>query len=273
MDAVRDSRREARRAAHSDSFGYLGRAGLAAQGVCFGIIGALAIGLALGAGGEATDPQGALAALARHGWSKVLLLLLCFGFAGYALWRLAQAIFDRGGMGSDLGGLFRRTIQLVQGLTYVLLTIGAVKILTGAAGRQGDEKRAAAGIFGWPAGREIVGVVAAVLLISAVVTAYWGLSHRFEESLATEEMSEKTRRFVSVAGAIGLCALAVVLGTVAWFLLKAAIEFQPQAPVGLDGALAKLAHASYGSWLLGLTAAGLIVFALFDLLQARYHRV
>lgn len=199
MDAVRDSRREARRAARSNWLGYLGRAGLAAQGVCFGIIGALAIGLAFGAGGQTTDPQGALAALARHGWSEVLLLLLCFGFAGYALWRLAQAIFDRGGMGSDLGGLFRRAIQFVQGLTYVLLTVGAVKTLTDAGARQGSEKRAAAGVFGWPAGREIVGVVAAILLISAVVTAYWGLSHRFEESLATEEMTQETRRLVSVA--------------------------------------------------------------------------
>jgi hypothetical protein len=63
-----------------------------------------------------------------------------------------------------------------------------------------------------------------------------------------------------------------VLAIVGWFLLKAAVQFEPTAPVGIGGALAKLAHASYGSWLLGLTATGLIVFALFDLLQARYHK-
>lgn len=272
MEAVRDTKREAGRAARSDWVGYLGRAGLAAQGVCFGIIGALAIGLALGAGGRTTDPQGALNALARHGWSKILLLLLCIGFAGYALWRLAQAIFDRGGMGSDLGGLFRRSIQLVQGLTYVALTVGAAKTLAGAGGKPGGERRAAAGIFGWPGGREIVGLVAAVLIVAAFVTAYWGVSHRFEESLATGQMRRATRRLVSTAGTIGLCALGLVLGIVGWFLLKAAIEFDPRDPVGLGGALAKLAGASYGGWLLGVTAAGLIVFALFDLLQARYHQ-
>jgi hypothetical protein len=74
------------------------------------------------------------------------------------------------------------------------------------------------------------------------------------------------------AGTAGLCSLALVLAVVGWFLLKAAVEFQPDAPVGVGGALAKLAHAPYGTWLLGLTSAGLVVFALFDLLQARYHQ-
>ena len=272
MELARESHRRARRTARSPWLGYLGRAGLAAQGICFGIIGGLAISLALDAGGTATDPQGVLAALARHGWGRLFLVLLAVGFAGYALWRFAQALFDRGGMGSDFGGLFRRAIQLVQGLCYTVLTFGAVKTLVGARPGAGGERRAAAGMLGWPGGRELVGLAAAVLLISAAVTAYWGLSGRFKESLATEEMGPDTERLVTVLGIVGLCSFAVVLGVVGWFLLKAAIEFNPTVPVGIGGALSKLAHAGYGPWLLGLTAGGLIVFMLFDLFQARYHR-
>src|SRR5690348_7239899 len=125
MEAVRDSRRQLRRSARSNLVGYLGRAGLAAQGICFGIIGALAVEVAVGAGGTMTDPQGAFDALAHETLSRTLLLLLCVGFAGYSVWRLAQALFDRGDMGSDPPGLGRRAIQLVQGLTYVALTVGA----------------------------------------------------------------------------------------------------------------------------------------------------
>jgi Domain of Unknown Function (DUF1206) len=272
MELAQDSQRQARRTARSPWLGYLGRAGLAAQGVCFGIIGALAISLAFDAGGTATDPQGALNALARHGWGAVPIALLSVGFAGYAVWRFAQSIFDRGGMGSSFGGLFRRTIQLVQGLCYTVLAIGAVKTLLGARPRGGGERRAAAGLLGWPAGRELVGLIATILLVSAAVTAYWGLSRRFKESLATEEMGEETERLVSGLGVVGLGAFAIVLGVVGWFLLKAAIDFDPQAPVGIGGALSKLAHAGYGPWLLGFTSAGLIVFAVFDLFQARYHR-
>lgn len=263
---------QSRRAARSPWIGVAGRIGLAAQGICFGIIGVLAIGLAAGVGGEATDPQGALHALARHGWARVLLVLLVVGFACYTVWRLAQAVFDRGGMGSDGPGLFRRSIQLVQGITYAFLTWGAIKVLVSGGGQRGGEKKAAAGILGWTAGRELVGLIATVLLVTAGVLVYWALSRRFQESLALHEMGEATERVTTVTGIIGLLSLAVVSAIVAWFLFKAAIAFDPSAPVGIGGALSKLAHATYGDWLLGLTAAGLIVFGCFDLLQAKYHK-
>jgi len=272
VETVSDPRHEIRRTARSDWVGYLGRAGLAAQGVCFGIIGALAVEVAVGGGGTTTDPQGAFDALARESWTKVLLLFLCFGFAGYSLWRLAQALFDRGNMGSDAAGLGRRAIQLVQGLTYVALTVGAVRTLADGPAHAGGERHAAAGMLGWPGGRELVTAIGAVLLVAGGVTGYWALSRRFEESLATEQMRAGTRRFVVATGTAGLCSLALVLAVVGWFLVKAAVEYRPADPVGIGGALAKLAQASYGGWLLGVTSAGLIVFGVFDLLQARYHK-
>jgi hypothetical protein len=249
----------------------LGRAGLAAQGICFGIIGVLAIGVATGTGGATTDPQGALDALASTGWARLLLVLLTIGFAGYAAWRFGQAFFDRGDMGHSFAGLFRRSIQLVQGCAYTALAYGAAKTLAGAGSRPGGERRAAAGVLGWPGGREIVGFVATVLGITAIVLVYWALSRRFEESLRLRKIGARTMWIVQTTGIVGLCALAVVAGIVSWFLFKAAIEFDPRTPVGIGGALEKLSAAPYGSAVLGVTAAGLIVFCFFDLLQARYH--
>src|SRR5579862_6078417 len=262
--------REAKREARSPWIGYLGRIGLAAQGACFGIIGALAIELATGRGGEATDPRGAFHALARHGWTKILLALLAAGFVAYAVWRFAQALLDRGRMGHDAGGLGRRAIQLGQGVIYLGLAASAVHVLLGARSR--NQKRPAAGVLGWPGGRELVGLAAAVLVVIAGVTAYWALSRRFKESLSTEAMSPSTERLVTTLGVIGLTSLGAVCAIVAWFLMKAAVEFNPQDAVSLGGALAKLAHADYGSARLGVVATGVIVFAAFDLFQARFHR-
>ena len=42
---------------------------------------------------------------------------------------------------------------------------------------------------------------------------------------------------------------------------------------GLDGALQKLAQSSYGPWLLWLTAAGLIAYGIFCLVDARLRDV
>jgi uncharacterized protein DUF1206 len=265
---------EARRVARSRWIGHLGRFGLVAQAFCFALIAVLALALALGMGGRTTDPQGAFAELARHGWTEVLLVLVAAGFASYAAWRFAQAVFDRGGQGSDASGLARRTIQFFQFVTYTALAVGAVRVLLGD--RTNGERAArqtAAGILSWPGGTIIVGLIGGTFGIVAIVNVYWGLSGRFMESLEQERLAERDERFLSVLGRVGFTSLGIVYGIIGWFLIKAALDFDAGAVVGLGGALATLANATYGKWLLGLTASGLLVYGLFGFAQVRYHRV
>jgi Domain of Unknown Function (DUF1206) len=263
---------EARRVARSGWVGWLGRIGFAAQGTCFVIIAVLALELAFGGRGRLTDPRGAFAVLAEGSWTRVLLVLLAIGFAAYSLWRLAQSLFDRGGMGSRPGGIGRRLIQLGQAVLYALLAVGAVRVLVGFHG-QGSPKRAAAGMLGWPGGPELVGAIGVCVGIIAAVNVYWGLSGRFEESLRVHELGGDTERLLRLIGTIGFVALGAVLALVAWFLLKAALDFNAGKAVSLGGAMAHLARADYGRWLLAASAAGLLAYGTFGLLQARYHRV
>jgi hypothetical protein len=74
-------------------------------------------------------------------------------------------------------------------------------------------------------------------------------------------------------GVVGLLARGVVFGLIGAFLIKAAAEYDPREAIGLDGALQKLARQTYGEWLLGLTAAGLVAYAIFCLVEARHRRV
>ena len=67
------------------------RAGLVAKGGIYGIIGLLALKLAVGAGGAATSNQGALQHLAGSTFGTVLIVLLAIGLAAYAVWRASQA--------------------------------------------------------------------------------------------------------------------------------------------------------------------------------------
>jgi len=62
----------------------------------------------------------------------------------------------------------------------------------------------------------------------------------------------------------------VVFGLVGYGLIKAAVNYDPHKAIGLDGALSKLSHLSYGPLLLGVVAAGLIGFALYSIADARY---
>ena len=200
------------------------------------------------------------------------MLLVC-GFVAYALWRLAQALFNRGGHGRDAAGYGRRLIQLGQALIYIGFAVSAVRVLVGAGGSSRGTRHAVGGMLSWPAGPELVGAIGAGFLVVGAVNLYWGLSGRFKESLALDEAGPETERLVTLVGKIGFVALAVVLAIIGWFLLKAAIDYDAKRIVSLGGALAKLAHADYGRWLLGLTAAGLLSYGVFGLVQVRYHRV
>ncbi len=68
-------------------------------------------------------------------------------------------------------------------------------------------------------------------------------------------------------------ARAVVFALAGIFLIRAAWQYDPKEAIGLDGALRKLVNADWGAVLLGATAAGLMAYGLFALVQARYREV
>jgi Domain of Unknown Function (DUF1206) len=266
---------EARHTAESPWLERAARFGLVAKGVSFGLVAVLAIELALGKGGKATDREGALRTVAGDSIGRVVVIVLAFGFGAYALWRLAQVFLghdveERGGeakWGKRLSSLGKAAI-------YAALCWATIEILTGgSSGGSGGEREATKGILGWPAGRWLVGALALGILGAALWNLYRALSGSYEDQLKTGEMSERELRWTKRIAVAGLLSRAVVFGIVAWFFAKAAIEYDPSQARGLDGALRKLAQEPYGDVLLGIVAVGLLAFGLFSVIQARYREV
>jgi hypothetical protein len=257
---------------HTSSFEWLSRAGFAARGLIYGIVGILAIKLALGHSADTANQQGALKAIAHQPFGKFLLILVAIGLGGYAIWRFFRAALGHGPEGSDSG--FDRLAALGSGIVYTVLCVVAIAILLGSGGGgSGAPKKATAGVLGWPAGPWLVGIAGVVLIGIGLYQGYRGLSNEFLDDSKTEEMSEAARRWLQWIGTFGYLARMVVFGLVGVFLIKAAVDYNPAKAVGLDGALAKLAHASYGPYALGVVAAGLIAFGLYSLTDVRYHRI
>jgi Domain of Unknown Function (DUF1206) len=117
-------------------------------------------------------------------------------------------------------------------------------------------------------------VIAGLVIIGVgAQQAYKGLKRKFLEETKTEQMSEGVERAYTALGIFGHLARTVVFVLIGYFLIRAAIDYNPDEAVGLDGSLAALANASYGPVLLGLVAAGLIGFAGYSMADARYRRV
>ena len=60
---------------------------------------------------------------------------------------------------------------------------------------------------------------------------------------------------------------------IGWFLIQAAVDHDPKKTVGFDGVLQKVATQTYGRVLLGIIAIGLLAYALYRAVEARYRKV
>ena len=259
--------------ARRPEFTWLARAGLVARGISYAIIGILALKLAFGSGGETTNQRGALQQIAQQPLGKALLIGMVIGLAGYAMWRLTRAALGHGAQQQDSAG--ERVAAAASGIAYAALCVTAIKILVGAnsGGGTNSPKKTTAGVLEWTGGTEIVAAIGAILIGVALYQGYAGLSKKFLEDSNTAQMSAGTERVFPALGVFGHLARMVVFGLVGYGLIKAALNYDPDKAIGLDGALSKLSDYSYGPLLLGVAAAGLIGFALYSFADARYRKI
>jgi len=269
--AVRRAEATAERVERTTGFELLARAGFAARAAIYGIIGLLAVKLAIGSGGKTTDQTGALKTIAHQPFGKALLILAAIGLGGYSLWRLSHALLGHGPEKSDRG--FDRLAAFGSGVAYGIFCAIAVEIVLGSGSSSPGASKTTAGVLGWPAGTWIIGIAGAVFGCVALYQCSRALTKDFLKDSKTEEMRPTTRRWFELLATVGHLSRMVIFGLVGIFLIKAAIDFNPNKAVGLDGALNKLANQPYGSALLGAVAAGLIAFALYSLADVRYRRI
>ena len=260
-----------RRAAHSPAAHALARAGLVARGVIYILIGWVAILVAAGQSSREADQAGALQLLAGKPYGMVSLWLLGVGFAGYALWRLSEAAFGVTGAGNGAGP---RLKSLARAVVYAGFGYLTFQVISGAhssqAGRQQDET---AKLMHHAGGQWAVGIIGLVVVIAGVVLIAEGIRRRFMKYLETARMSSRTRRVVEWLGAIGTTVRGAVFALAGIGVIDAAVTYSPSKSGGIDKALLTLRDQPFGEFLLLLAAAGLIVFGVYGLCEARWRRV
>ena len=252
---------------------WLARLGMFCAGALWIVVGILAIQVAFGTGGETTDRTGALHQIAQESWGRALLVVIAIGFAGYALWRFLAGALGRKLETNEGLGWPKRVWYFARGVFYAFLCYTTVAIIVRAGSSSSSEKQQTEAVFDWPGGRFIVGAIGAGIAAWGLGSAYRGISRSFKDDLHTEKMSAATKRWTTVAGVIGYLARAVVFCVAGGFIIKAAVEYDADEAVGLDGALQKLVDQEFGPLLLGVVAAGLIAYGLFYFVRAAYREV
>lgn len=270
-DAVRgtDVRRHASR-----GLIIIARAGYAARGVVYLLIGGLAVLSALGRGGSTTDSRGALETLLGSPGGWVTLVIVGIGLAGHALWRFVQAAADPDGHGTDAKGLIVRIALAVSGVIHVGLSIWAIRRGLGYAVRSaGDDSQReswTAWLLGQPFGPWLVGAVGVIIVVAGVAQAIKGWKASFTKRL---DMSESLVHRLTPVCRFGLIARGVVLCIIGSFFLYAGWSYDPGQAGGLSQAFDVVRGLAFGQILLAVVAFGLVAFAVYSFVEARYRRL
>jgi hypothetical protein len=165
----------------------------------------------------------------------------------------------------------------VAAVSYGGLALAAANLAFGwgSAGQGSDASTQdwTARLLSAPAGALLVLVFGVVLLGMAAVEFARAYKASFRKDLSLGGLGSDVQHWIVRAGRMGLAARGVVFALIGVFLIQASRRQDPGEAVGLGGALQKLAEQPYGEVLLGVTAAGLMMYGLFSLGEARYRRL
>lgn len=272
-----EARQSARHAATSPVMVALARLGYAVKGVMYIVIGVLAAFLGLGHGGSATDQRGALGAINDLPFGKFLLIVMTIGLFGFGLWSVIQGVFDTEGEGKKAKGIIARIGYAAVGVAYIVLGVGALKVVTGT-GSSGKSSTTStqdwtALLLKQPFGQFLVVIVGLVVLAIAVYLYMKAYKASFQSRLNLSSVRSSVRKGIINLGRLGYAALGVVFTIIGIFLIVAAVKFNPNDAVGLDGALRNLLQQPFGPVLLVIVALGLIAYGIYSFAEARYRRI
>ncbi len=255
-----------------------GQAGLAVRGVLYLVSALLTVRIAFSQSPSEEGPgkEGALQAAAQQPFGRVILVVLAIGLAGYAIWRFISAWnYDGDADESDVKEWMKRAGYVGRGLLYLVAFSTAVSLILDDDTGSSDSSGGGSGkdierVFDLPAGRWIVLAAGLGVLAAAVFNGYRAVVGKYREKW-DGEMSPTERRWAIVVSEAGLVGHMAVFGLVGFFLTRAAIQYDPDEPEGLDQAVRALADTAYGTTALLVLAAGMVAYAGFSFVEARWR--
>lgn len=253
----------------------LARLGYVAKAVLYGTIAVLAGAAALGERRKAgSDSHDAFTTIIGAPFGRALLGVVAVGLAGYAIWRLVAGVTDAEGRGSKPKGIALRLSQIGSGLIHLALAYTAIKLVTGNGGGESGSDRSehwSARAMSTPGGIYVLWSVAGAFVAYGAYQLYKAWRAKLSKQLDLGRMSREAGRWVIGVSRFGIAARGIVFGMIGVLLARAAREHDPKEAGGTADSMRAL--FAFGKWPFLAIAAGLLAYAGYQLLNARYRRI
>ena len=245
--------------ASEGKFQSLTRVGFAARGLLYIVIALLVLRT-----GRTEDLTGALQYLGQ-GSGKLLLGVVAVGLGVYGLWRLSDAAFGMEHPGTDGKAMRQRGAVAVIGAIYLYLCYKAVRVMQGDGAGGADTRSRADTVLDLPGGAMVLGLAALILALAGAAQLRKAISCSFLRNLREGAGQQEWVRWM---GRLGYAARGVIFLGVAFLIGRAALDGRSDEAGGMEQVL-----DLFSGPLLYAVAAGLMLFGLFSLVEARYRAI
>jgi Domain of Unknown Function (DUF1206) len=246
----------------------IARIGYVARGLVYAIVGLVALSAAVGARKNALSITGALQELFRQPMGTIVILGIAAGMTCFAFWRIAQGLLDADNLGNSPRAAFRRTAYGISSLAYFGLAAIAVETIFQVS--TSSPRSWAAWVLSWPLGSVVLGLVGAGFLAVGAATAVRAYRAAFKEDF---DLQSSTKKWLVPIGRAGHAARSIIFLLVGYFLIVSALQSNTHEVRDMAGALNVLQQQQFGMILYSSVAIGLVLFGLFEFLQALYRKV
>jgi Mn2+/Fe2+ NRAMP family transporter len=252
----------------------LARGGYAVKGAVYGIMGALALAFALGAGGKLGGGKETVEHVGRQPFGDAALVVIGVGLLAYALWRVVEAVTDSHNEGSSPKGIAKRLGAFFSALVNGAVGVAALQfVLLGDDPNDGGAKGLAATLMREPWGLLVIGVLGAAVTCVGVSQVHSGFTDRFTKHVEMSSISSKQRAWVLWSGRVGHVARGIVFAIIGVALIQTAVTTNPNQAKGVGEALRELAQQPFGPVLLVAVAFGLLAYGVHLVTTVPYRRL
>ena len=246
------------------------RAGFVALGLIHLLIGIIALGIALGASGQA-DQSGAVSQMAATPGGIVLLWAGLIACGVLALYMASDAVM--GWSGGSSKPWMNRLKAAGQAIVFVVAAVTFGSFALNRPSSSSEKSRTtSADLMSSTPGTVLLVIIGVALLAAAGTYVFMGITRKYEKNLRGKPSGALGDAF-TILGVVGYCAKGVALGAVGLLILIATAAHDPSQQGGLDSALKAFLKQPFGGWVLGFVSLGLMAYGIYSLFRSRYQRL
>jgi hypothetical protein len=252
----------------------LGRFGCFSIALVYIMVGLMAILSFAGEADAMADEERIVDVLLDIPAGEVIILIMIAGLLGYIIWRVFEAFKDPYNFGSHFKGIAIRTGIGLSAVGYAIIGFSAFQVLlAGGSNGEQDQQMFVSKVFEFPGGLWIVGAAGLITALAGIVQFKYVGSSDYKKRIKLNELKKYVRIATHILAWAGYLARGIILCVIGFFIIRAAVEFDPKSVGDTDSAFDFIGDfGMLGELFFLIVAIGTICYGLFMIISGIYYR-